>query len=336
MKALYLLASGVLAFLGSLSQINIEIPEDFFDNAVFSFNEVNVTGFYDNTYVRRDPSDVVYYKGKYRVYFSIAKRPNVNFDFNGEIAAWECTDTSSWQETEVLIPIGAEGTVDRYGLVAPAAAVNNDTLYVYYEGWGAASGDSTDVPTLIYTMVAWSVDGENFNKTYDTILAAGPNAIDANRASDPCYVFFNDTIRHYYKSRFEGAGADETTTSLSNTSGYATPCVKYDGGNPIIDAGHEPTMFKAGQYMVGFINRPHRPVQQFGYIYLSEDGINFNLKKIYELNTEFPWGSGIFKDYTQFIQSNSKPPTWGICHQPDINSNTRVNTLRMFTINYNQ
>lgn len=313
---------------------NFELPINYFSDALFTFHSINITPYYIGSYVRRDPSDIVFFGGKYHCFFNLALRPNTN-DYTCRLGHMTSIDTINWVEQPVALGFGENGDFDERGSgIAPAVFIEKNVMYVIYEGWGDSDYISeTSGPLKTHNSYVYSSDGITFTRSgIITLDTGGVGSPDEWRAADPTLVYHNGGIKWYNKTRSATETAGQTSTALATNSTITTPFTKYIDGEAVIVNGHEGAFYKIGQKVIGLISNPYGSSPK-GEIYESDNGIDFIKRRELTLYTQFPFGAGCYRTPDQFNNTNGKGLIWGLDMKQNINSVTEINCLRKFTVN---
>jgi len=165
----------------------------------FSFFEI--TGIaYEDSVIRRDPSDIIKIDGKYHVWYGksctrgpvcvgIKKATNVLRAYPWDLSEiWMATsaDGLNWKEECCAIKRGAIGTFDARSVFTPNICVANGKYYLYYQ----AASDLTDVDDQDFKWtrigMAWSETPYGpWNKISDPILIPGRYGNPGNYPKGP-------------------------------------------------------------------------------------------------------------------------------------------------------
>lgn len=287
------------------------------------FKYTRLEGFdyngHDGTISRRDPSKVIFANGKYYVWYTHRETPTP------PKGARECNDTipsSDWDLSDIWYATSEDGfTWEEQGVAVPRppkpevgwrSVTTTDILvwkgkyYLYYQGFMEASGKrGDDCPVAL--SYAESPDGPwtPYNKI--VIPNGAEGEWDQYSIHDPYPMVYKGKIYLYYKSDYDGDPRLVRMQGLAtadNPLGPFTKCAL----NPLINAGHETTLFP---FKTGIAALVTRDGNEHFTIQYAEDGVNFEIKSIVEL---MPMAAGPYVPDAFTDTKDGKGITWGVSH----------------------
>ncbi|MGQ1785191.1 MULTISPECIES: glycoside hydrolase family 117 protein [unclassified Saccharicrinis] len=294
------------------------------DNELYSqFKYTELKGFdyngHDGTISRRDPSKVIFENGKYYVWYTYRNTPTKpmgaeNCNDTIPSADWDLSeiwyatskDGITWKEQGVAIPRPPKPAVGWRSVTTCDILKFKGKYYIYYQGFKEASGlRGDDCPVAV--SYADSPDGPwtPYNKVVVDNGAEGE--WDQYSIHDPHPFVYNDKIYLYYKSDFDGDPRLVRMTGLATSDNPLGPFEKHPL-NPVINSGHETTLFPFKEGMAALVIKDGN--EHFTIQY-APDGVNFDIAAITML---MPTAAG---PYTPDAFTNTKDGrgiTWGLSH----------------------
>ncbi len=297
------------------------------DNELYTqFRYTELKGFdynnYDGTITRRDPSKVIFENGKYYVWYTYRNTPvkpvgmrrakeandtipSADWDLS-EIWYATSTDGFTWEEQGVAVPRPPKPNVGWRSVTTCDILVYKGKYYLYYQGFMEASGLKGD-----YCPVAVSyADSPNGPWTpYDKVVVENgkKGEWDQYTIHDPHPFVYKDKIYLYYKSDFDGNPNLVRMTGLAIADDPLGPFKKHPL-NPVINSGHETTMFPFKEGMAALVIKDGN--EHFTIQY-AKDGVNFEIASIVEL---MPTASGPYIPDAFSNNGDGRGITWGISH----------------------
>ncbi len=273
----------------------------------------------DGTISRRDPSKVIFANGKYYVWYTYRNTPtppqgaeksndtipSSDWDL-ADIWYASSTDVFTWEEQGVAVPRPPKPNVGWRSVTTTDILVWKGKYYLYYQGFMEASGKrGDDCPVAV--SYADSPDGPWTPHNKIVIPNGAEGEWDQYSIHDPYPLVYKGKIYLYYKSDFDGDPELVRMQGLAIADNPLGPFKKHPL-NPIINSGHETTLFP---FMEGIAALVIRDGNEHYTIQYSEDGINFNIAAITSLmpNAAGPYVSDAFTN-----TSYGKGITWGISH----------------------
>ncbi|MEW4924358.1 family 43 glycosylhydrolase [Algibacter sp. 2305UL17-15] len=296
------------------------------DNELYSqFKYTELKGFdysnHDGTISRRDPSKVIFYNGKYYVYYTYrnTKTPPV-----GTSNADKATDeipSADWDLSEIWYATSKDGfTWEEQGVAVPRppkpevgwrSVTTTDILewkgkyYLYYQGFMEVSGKrGDDCPVAV--SYADSPDGPWTPHNKIVVSNGNEGEWDQFSIHDPYPIVYKGKIYLYYKSDFNGQNIIRMQ-GLAIAEDPLGPFEKHPL-NPIMNSGHETTMFPFKDGIAALVIRDGN---ESNTIQFAEDGVNFEIAAISNLlpNAGGPYIPDAFTD-----TKDGRGITWGISH----------------------
>ncbi|NMH88686.1 glycoside hydrolase family 117 protein [Flavivirga algicola] len=314
------------------------------DNELYSqFKYTELKGFdynnYDGTITRRDPSKVIFTNGKYYVWYTYRNTPvkpvgmhrakeandtipSADWDLS-EIWYATSTDGFTWEEQGVAVPRPPKPNVGWRSVTTCDILVYKGKYYLYYQGFMEASGLKGD-----YCPVAVSyADSPNGPWIpYDKVVVENgkKGEWDQYTIHDPHPFVYKDKIYLYYKSDFDGNPNLVRMTGLAIADNPLGPFKKHPL-NPVINSGHETTMFPFKEGMAALVIKDGN--EHFTIQY-AKDGVNFEIASIVEL---MPTASGPYIPDAFSNNGDGRGITWGLSHlAPAYGWNPSVSILMRF------
>lgn len=294
------------------------------DNELYSqFKYTELKGFDynggDGTISRRDPSKVIFANGKYYVWYTYRNTPTKpmgakNCNDTIPSADWDLseiwyatsTDGFNWEEQGVAIPRPPKPNVGWRSVTTCDILEWKGKYYIYYQGFKEASGlRGDDCPVAV--SYADSPDGPwtPYNKVVVDNGAEGE--WDQYSIHDPHPFVYKGKIYLYYKSDCDGEPRLVRMSGLATADNPLGPFEKHPL-NPIINSGHETTMFPFKDGMAALVIKDGN--EHFTIQY-APDGVNFEIASITEL---MPTAAGPFIPDAFTNTTDGRGITWGISH----------------------
>lgn len=297
------------------------------DNELYSlFRYTKLEGFDynggDGTISRRDPSKIIFENGKYYVWYT--KRHTKEKPL-GLRRAKEATDelaSADWDLADIFYATSKDGfTWEEQGVAVPRppkpevgwrSVTTTDILkwkgkyYLYYQGFMEASGTrGDDCPVAV--SYADSPDGP-WTPHGKVVIPNGPEGSwDQFSIHDPYPLVYKGKIYLYYKSDSGGRPDLIRMQGLAIADDPLGPFTKHPL-NPIMNSGHETTMFPFGTGIAALVIRDG--TEHFTVQY-APDGVNFELASISSI---FPDAAGPFIPDAFTDTKDGRGITWGLSH----------------------
>ncbi|SFF68180.1 Glycosyl hydrolases family 43 [Salegentibacter agarivorans] len=294
------------------------------DNELFSqFKYTKLKGFdyndHDGTISRRDPSKVIFANGKYYVWYTYRNTPTPP---QGAEKSNESIPSSDWDLAEIWYATSEDGlTWEEQGVAVPRPPKPNvgwrsvstaDILkwegkyYLYYQGFMEASGKrGDDCPVVV--SYSDSPDGPWIPHNEIVIPNGAPGEWDQFSIHDPHPFVYKGKIYLYYKSDFDGDPRLVRMQGLATANNPLGPFKKHPL-NPVINSGHETSLFPFKEGMAAMVTRDGNEHHTIQY---AEDGVNFDIASIVTL---LPTAAGSFIPDAFTNTSNGRGITWGLSH----------------------
>ena len=294
------------------------------NNELFSqFKYTEVKGFdyngHDGTISRRDPSKVLFHKGKYYLWYTHRETPTP------PQGAANCNDTipsSDWDLAEIWYATSTDGfTWEEQGvaierpekpLVGWRSVTTTDILewegkfYLYYQGFMEASGKrGDDCPVAV--SYADSPDGPWTAHNKIVIPNGAEGEWDQYSIHDPYPLVHDGKIYLYYKSDFGEKPHLVRMQGLAIGDHPLGPFTKHPL-NPVITSGHETSLFpfKGGVAALVYKDGPEHNTIQY-----AEDWVNFEIASITEL---MPYAAAPHVPDAFTDTKDGRGITWGMAH----------------------
>ena len=283
----------------------------------------------DGTISRRDPSKVIFAKGKYYVWYTHRHTPTPpqgaqNSTDTIPSADWDLSDiwyaTSedgfTWQEHGVAVPRPSKPNVGWRSVTTTDILVWKGRYYLYYQGFMEASGlRGDDCPVAVSS--ADSPDGP-WTPANKIVIPNGPEGDwDQYSIHDPYPLVHDDKIYLYYKSDSNGK-PNIRMHGLAIADNPLGPFKKHPL-NPVLGSGHETTLFP---FKGGVAALVIRDGNEHNTIQFAEDWVNFEVKSIAEL---MPNAGGPFIADAFTNTKNGRGITWGMSHFTNATGNWKTN-----------
>ena len=274
---------------------------------------------HDGTISRRDPSKVIFARGKYYVWYTHRHTPV------SPKGAEQCTETipsSDWDLADIWYATSEDGfTWKEQGVAVPRppkpqvgwrSVTTTDILvwqgkyYLYYQGFMEASGTrGDDCPVA----VSWadSPDGPWTPHNRIVIPNGAPGQWDQYSIHDPYPLVYRDKIYLYYKSDFDGDPRLVRMQGLAIADDPLGPFKKHPL-NPVVNSGHETTLFPFKQGIAALV---HGDGNEHNTVQFAKDGVNFEIASLVEL---MPIAAGPFIPDAFTNTRDGRGITWGLSH----------------------
>ena len=294
------------------------------DNELFSqFKYTDLKGFdynnFDGTITRRDPSRIIFHKGKYYMWYTYrntktpprgAKEcsetiPSADWDLSD---IWYATskDGFTWVEKGVALARPPKPELGHRAVTTCEILEWKGKYYMYFQAFNEPSGKrGDDCPVSV--AVADSPDGP-WKASGKIIIPNGAKGEwDQYSIHDPHPLVHNGKIYLYYKSDFGVAPDLIRMQGLAIGDNPMGPFIKYPQ-NPIINSGHETGLFpfKKGVAALVYKDGPEHNTIQY-----AEDWVNFKIVSITEL---MPYAASFFMPDASKDDGNARGVTWGMAH----------------------
>lgn len=287
------------------------------------FKYTELKGFdyhgHDGTVSRRDPSKVIFANGKYYVWYTHRETPTppMGPDQCSETipsADWDLCDiyyaTSddgfTWEEQGVAVPRPPKPNVGWRSVATSDILVWKGKYYLYYQGFVEASGKRGDYCPVAVS-VADSPDGP-WTACNQVVIPNGPEGSwDQYTIHDPYPLVYKGKIYLYYKADANGHPHLVRMQGLATADNPLGPFTKHPL-NPVINSGHETTLFPFEDGMAAFVihdGNEHYTIQY------AQDGVNFEIASIVSM---MPRAAGPFIPDAFIDSKDRRGITWGISH----------------------
>ncbi len=273
----------------------------------------------DGTISRRDPSKIIFFEGKYYVWYTHRETPTPpqGADLSNDsipsrdwdlAEIWYATseDGFTWEEQGVAIPRPPKPNVGWRSVSTTDILAWKGKYYLYYQGFMEASGKrGDDCPVAV--SYADSPNGP-WTPTHQIVIPNGAEGEwDQYSIHDPYPLIYKGKIYLYYKSDFDGDPNLIRMQGLAIADDPLGPFVKHPL-NPVIVSGHETTLFPFKEGIAALVIRDGN--EHFTVQY-AEDGVNFDIASI----TSFmPPAGGPFVPDAFTSQGDGQGISWGLCH----------------------
>lgn len=325
-------------YLSAASKRALEWPTDLGNDWYFEYQVEDLKGdlAYEEGVVRRDPSAMIKFDGKYYMWYS--RSTGLSQGFGGNIAEdkvfpwdrcdiWYATseDGITWKEEGVAVERGKKGEYDDRSVFTVEIMENDGVYYLCYQ----TVKDPYNVRVKNQVGLAWSNSPNGpWTKSKEPILSPADNGIwkgeeqnrfkvekkgdfDSHKVHDPCIIPFNGKFYLYYKGEQMGEqvtfGGRQIRHGVAIADNPKGPYVK-SPYNPISNSGHEICVWPYNGGIAALITTdgPERNTVQW-----APDGINFEIMGAVK---GAPHAIGLNR--TADVEKN---PTeilrWGLTHQ---------------------
>ena len=280
----------------------------------------------DGTVTRRDPSKVIFANGKYYVWYTLRNTGHKSVGMSraseatDEIpsADWDLADiyyaTSddgfTWKERGVAIPRPPKPQPGWRSVTTTDILVWKGKYYLYYQAFMEASGTRGDFCPVAVSY-ADSPDGP-WTAANKIVIPNGAEGVwDQYSIHDPYPLVHDGKIYVYYKSGFdERPDLKPSKICMQGLAIAEDPLgpFKKHPLNPVINSGHETTLFPFGKGVAAIIQRNGMEHQTIQY---AEDWVNFQVASITEL---LPIAAGPFVPDAFTDTTDGRGISWGISH----------------------
>ena len=296
-------------------------PEDNELYSLFKYTKLKGLDYnnHDGTLSRRDPSKVVFVNGKYYVWYTHRHTPTP------PQGAEKCTDaipsrdwdladiwyaTSedgfAWQEQGVAVPRPPKPNPGWRSVTTTDILVWEGKYYLYYQAFMEASGTrGDDCPVAV--SYADSPDGPWTPLNKIVIPNGAEGEWDQYSIHDPYPLVYKEKVFLYYKSDCDGDPRLVRMQGLATADNPLGPFKKHPL-NPVINSGHETTLFPFKEGIAALLIRDGN--EHFTVQY-AEDGVNFEIASIVSL---MPIAGGPFVPDAFTNTKYGRGITWGLCH----------------------
>ncbi len=287
---------------------------------------------------RRDPSDIIYYNGKYYVYYTKvihSRVPKENYklrDTSYVGTIWYAVSASGgrdWKEMGEALGRGRPGSWDSLAVFSPNIVRFQGRFYLYYTGIRPTypgskvfENNSKSDRTCIGVAVASSPDGPFRRLGNNPVLIPSPPSFDSRRPSpfdsfrvDDSAIIVRDydldgdpDIWLYYKGRnidHGKVGPRLTRMGLAVADTPESPHVRVNGGKALLDACRETMVWPEGRgtYALAAVRKA---------IYFSRDGIHsWRLRRRY-YGEQIPLAPGMYRPDLVSPGKSKYGPQWGL------------------------
>lgn len=290
---------------------------------------------YEEGVVRRDPSAMIKYNGKYYVWYTKSTGPTQGFAGNVEVDKvfpwdrcdiWYATseDGWTWKEQGMAIGRGPKGAFDDRSVFTSEIMVHDGKYYLCYqtvkspytvrvkECVGLAWANSPDGPwtKLDHNIISPADNGVWKGEAQDRFSVLKKGDFDSHKTHDPCILPYKGKFYLYYKGEQMGEeitfGGRQIRHGVAIADNPLGPYVK-SPYNPISNSGHEICVWPYNGGIASLITTdgPEKNTIQW-----SPDGINFEIMASIK---DAPHAIGLNR-----TADNEKEPTeilkWGLTH----------------------
>ncbi|MBA7533338.1 hypothetical protein ES705_25576 [subsurface metagenome] len=141
MKIVFVLLPGLFLIGGSTQLVKKGKKEALkvtdFENLSIRYEPITGIGPEENV-VRRDPSDIIFAKGLYYVWYTKLTNENYNYPEGHQGNIWYATspDGINWKEKQKVLGTSEEGNFDDFGVCTPNIifSLKDKHYYLYYKG----------------------------------------------------------------------------------------------------------------------------------------------------------------------------------------------------------
>ena len=301
-------------------------------NELYSqFKYTELKGFdyhgHDGTVSRRDPSKVIFHKGKYYVWYTYRNTKTAPVGTSNADKATDEIPSSDWDLAEIWYATSKDGfTWEEQGVAVPRppkpnvgwrSVTTTDILewkgkwYLYYQGFMEVSGKrGDDCPVAV--SYADSPEGPWTPHNKVVIPNGEKGAWDQFSIHDPYPLVYKGKIYLYYKSDFNGQPNLIRMQGLATADNPLGPFTKHPQ-NPIMNSGHETTMFPFKEGIAALVIRDGNEHNTIQY---AKDGANFEIAAI---STMLPNAGGPFIPDAFTNTKDGRGITWGVSHFTAVN-----------------
>ena len=300
------------------------------ENELYSqFKYTELKGFNynngDGTISRRDPSKVIFKNGKYYVWYTYRNTPtppkgaalsndtipSADWDLS-EIWYATSTDGITWKEEGVAIPRPPKPHVGWRSVSTTDILEWQGRYYLYYQGFMETSGKrGDDCPVAV--SYADSPDGPWTPHNQIMVANGAAGEWDQFSIHDPYPLVYKGKIYLYYKSDFDQKPNLTRMQGLAIADNPLGPFKKHPL-NPIMNSGHETTMFPFKNGIAALVIRDGN---EHNTIQFAADGVNFKIAAISEF---LPDAAGPYIPDAFTNTKDGRGITWGISHLTNVST----------------
>jgi len=293
--------------LSAASKRALKWPADTSNDWFFEYEVEDLKGdlAYEEGVVRRDPSAIIKFDGKYFVWYTRSVGPTDGFAGNIEeekVFPWDRCDlwyaTSydgiTWKEEGLAVKRGEKGGYDDRSIFTPEIMEHDGMYYLCYQTVKCPY----NVRVKEEIALAWSDSPYGpWTKSEAPILKPADNGIwkgetdsrfavekkgdfDSHKVHDPCIIPYKNKFYLYYKGEQMGEaitfGGRQIRHGVAIADNPKGPYVKSEY-NPISNSGHEICVwpYNGGISSLITTDGPEKNTLQW-----SPDGINFDIKGV--------------------------------------------------------
>ena len=301
----------------------------------FTYTKLKGDIGYEEGIVRRDPSRIVFFEGKYYAYYTKSVGDTVGFIDPAnkalKVFPWDLSevwyassvDGYDWKEEGIAVGRGEDGSYDDRSVFTPEVLEHEGKYYLTYqcvkypynvrayETIGMAIAENPngpwrklDAPILTPSWDTGEWDGDEDNRF--KIKSKGD--FDSHKVHDPCLMYFKNKFYLYYKGETKGEqmymGGREIKWGVAIADKPEGPYVKSEY-NPISNSGHEICVWHYNDGIAALITSDG---MEKNTIQFAEDGVNFEIKGTVCRWDTAPHASGLHPA----SEEDSKTPLGGI------------------------
>ncbi|MFI3206156.1 MAG: glycosyl hydrolase [Clostridia bacterium] len=305
----------------------------------FRFTELTGDLAYEEGIVRRDPSRIVLFEGKYYVYYtrSAGKAKEYIDPKTGRVKdtpwdlaeLWYATseDGYDWKEIGIAVERGGVGAYDERSVFTPEVLDHDGKYYLTYQcdafhdtvkykntvGMAIAENPNgpfvkLDAPILHTSNTGeWEDENDRTNRNAKT-----KGEFDSYQVHDPCLMYFKNKFYLYYKGETIGEsvfmGGRDTKWGVAIAEKPEGPYLKSEY-NPISNSGHEICVWHYNGGIAGLITSDG---MEKNTIQFAEDGENFDIMSTV-CRWEFaPHAAGLYPATEEDLKNPLGGLTWGL------------------------
>ena len=225
---------------------------------------------------------------------------------------WYATseDGFTWEEQGVAVPRPPKPNLGWRSVTTTDILIWEGKYYLYYQGFMEASGTrGDDCPVAV--SYADSPDGPWAPHNEIVIPNGAKGEWDQYSIHDPYPIIRDGKIYLYYKSDFDGDPRLIRMQGLAIADHPLGPFKKHPL-NPVINSGHETTLFPFMEGMAALVIRDGNEHYTVQY---AEDAVNFEIASITSL---MPVAAGPYIPDAFTNTKYGKGITWGISHLTNV------------------